>query len=127
VVQQIIARLQGFEETIKALPKPERPNPERLAHLESSLVELDNQIHMVSQRNPTQRQHNFNYETEREHLFKDINFLEQILEDEKNEFNETNKLLEKNLEVYKATIEQPINNFDVNLSRQASCTALLHG
>jgi hypothetical protein len=47
-----------------------------------------------------------------------MNFLEQILEEEKSEFNETNKLLEKNLEVYKATIEQPINNFDVNLSRQ---------
>lgn len=47
-----------------------------------------------------------------------MNFLEQILEEERSEFNETNKLLEKNLEVYRATIEQPINNFDVNLSRQ---------
>lgn len=90
-----------------------------MGQLENSLVELSQQLQTLSQRNPSApQQQPYHYESERDQLFKDMNFLEQILEEERSEFAETNKLLEKNLEVYRATIEQPINNFDVNLSRQ---------
>lgn len=80
--------------------------------------DMERQIQTVSNKNVFVQRGPTDYESERDQLERDMNFLEQILEEEKHQFNETNKLLEKNLEVYKATIEQPINNFDVNLSRQ---------
>ena len=63
-------------------------------------------------------QRDFDFDNERQRLYEDINMLERLLDDEKNEFSVTNRELEKNLEVYKAAIEQPLNSFDVNLARQ---------
>jgi len=54
------------------------------------LGELDQQLQTLSQRNhppqPSQQQP-YHYESEREQLLRDMNFLEQILEEERSEFD----------------------------------------
>lgn len=69
-------RIQGFEETLRNIPKQER-NGEKVRQLEMNLNILDSQIQQAARKNGVETAPNkdFDFDQERQRLYEDINML----------------------------------------------------